>query len=120
MLTNISNYLQNKFLSRARNKLMMNWSNEDLLNRERQKREKIRVSENRSHKVFYYHQVDDPYSILVLPVLEKLKSSYQVDLECILVGSPPGQTVPEPSMFKAHCLNDVKNIAPWYGQDKKI
>ena len=23
-------------------------------------------------------------------------------------------------MFKAHCLNDVKNIAPWYGQDKKI
>ena len=54
MLTNISNYLQNKFLSRKRNKLMMNWSNEDLLNRERQKREKIRVSENRSHKVFYY------------------------------------------------------------------
>lgn len=120
MLTNISNYLQNKFLSRARNKLMMNWSNEDLLNRERQKREKIRVSENRSHKVFYYHQVDDPYSILVLPVLEKLKSCYQVDLECILVGSPPGQTVPEPSMYKIHCLNDVRNIAPWYGQDKKI
>ena len=60
MLTKISNYLQNKFLSRKRNKLMMNWSNEDLLNRERQKREKIRVSENRSHKVFYYHLVDDP------------------------------------------------------------
>ena len=99
---------------------MMNWSNEDLLNRERQKREKIRVSENRSHKVFYYHQVDDPYSILVLPVLEKLKSCYQVDLECILVGGPPKQTVPEPNMYKIHCLNDVRNIAPWYGQDKKI
>ena len=120
MLINIRNYLQNKFLSRARNKLMMNWSNEDLLNRERQKREKIRVSENRSHKVFYYHQVDDPYSILVLPVLEKLKSFYQVDLECILVGGPPKQTVPEPNMYKIHCLNDVRNIAPWYGQDKKI
>ena len=120
MLINIRNYLQNKFLSRARNKLMMNWSNEELLIQERQKREKIRVSENRSHKVLYYHQVDDPYSILVLPVLEKLKSCYQVDLECILVGSPPEQTVPEPSMYKIHCLNDVRNIAPWYGQDKKI
>ena len=97
-----------------------NCSNEELLIQERQKREKIRVSENRSHKVFYYHQVDDPYSILVLPVLEKLKSCYQVDLECILVGSPPEQTVPEPSMYKIHCLNDVRNIAPWYGQDKKI
>ena len=120
MLINIRNYLQNKFLSRARNKLMMNWSNEELLIQERQKREKKRVSENRSHKVIYYHQVDDPYSILVLPVLEKLKSFYQVDLECILVGGPPEQTVPEPSMYKIHCLNDVKNIAPWYGQDKKI
>mgnify|MGYP003311130856 CR=1 FL=1 len=45
MLTNISNYLQNKFLSRARNKLMMNWSDEDLLNRERQKREKTGCKE---------------------------------------------------------------------------
>ena len=60
MLINIRNYLQNKFLSRARNKLMMNWSNEELLIQERQKREKIRGSENRSHKVIYYHQVDDP------------------------------------------------------------
>ena len=120
MLINMRNYLQNKFLSRARNKLMMNWSNEKLLIQERQKREKIRVSENRSHKVIYYHQVDDPYSILVLPVLEKLKSFYQVDLECILVGDPPEQTVPEPSMYKIHCLNDVRNIARWYGQDKKI
>ena len=89
MLTNIRNYLQNKFLYRARNKLMMNWSDEELLIQERQEREKIRVSDKRSHKVFYYHQVDDPYSILVLPVLEKLKSFYQVDLECILVGGPP-------------------------------
>ena len=105
MLINIRNYLQNKFLSRARNKLMMNWSNEELLIQERQKREKIRGSENRSHKVIYYHQVDDPYSILVLPVLEKLKSCYQVDLECILVGGPPEQTVPEPSMYKIHCLS---------------
>ena len=23
-------------------------------------------------------------------------------------------------MFKIHCLNDVRNIAPWHGQDKKI
>ena len=120
MLINIRNYLQNKFLSRVRNKLMMNWSDEELLIQERQEREKIRVSEKRSHKVFYYHQVDDPYSILILPILEKLKSCYQVDLECILVGSPPGQTVPEPNMFKIHCLNDVRNIAPWHGQYKKI
>ena len=94
MLINIRNYLQNKFLSRARNKLMMNWSNEELLIQERQKREKIRVSENRSHKVLYYHQVDDPYSILILPILEKLKSCYQVDLECILAVSYTHLTLP--------------------------
>ena len=39
MLTNISNYLQNKFLARTRNKLMMNWSSESLMIQERRKRE---------------------------------------------------------------------------------
>ena len=57
MLTNISNYLQNKFLARTRNKLMMNWSSESLMIQERRKREEIRISENRPHKVFYYHQI---------------------------------------------------------------
>ena len=120
MLTNISNYLQNKFLARTRNKLMMNWSSESLMIQERRKREEIRISENRPHKVFYYHQVDDPYSILVLPILEKIKKSYRIDLECILVGNPPGKTIPEPTMFQIHCLNDVRNIAKWYGQERKI
>ena len=44
MLTNISNYLQNKFLARTRNKLMMNWSSESLMIQERRKREEIRIS----------------------------------------------------------------------------
>ena len=39
MLTNISNYLQNKFLS-TRNKLMMNWSSESLMIQERGEKER--------------------------------------------------------------------------------
>lgn len=120
MFINLTNFLKNKFMARSRNQLMMKWSSEKLLIKERKKREKLRISENREHKIYYYHQVDDPYSILVLPLLKKIKLKYNIIIECILVGIPPKKTTPEPDMFQIHCLNDVRNIAPYYGQKKKI
>ena len=120
MFINLTNFLKNKFMARSRNQLMMKWSSEKLLIKERKKREKLRISENREHKIYYYHQVDDPYSILVLPLLKKIKLKYNIIIECILVGIPSKKTTPEPDMFQIHCLNDVRNIAPYYGQKKKI
>ena len=84
MFINLTNFLKNKFMARSRNQLMMKWSSEKLLIKERNKREKLRISENREHKIYYYHQVDDPYSILVLPLLKKIKLKYNI---CLLYTS---------------------------------
>lgn len=113
-------FFNKKILARIRNKIIQRFTSEDNLLIERKKREDKRVAENRPHLIYYFHQVDDPYSILILPLIENLKNKYNIELEYILVGEPPNETIHEPSMYEMYCLNDVRNLAPWYGIDNKI
>jgi len=43
--------------------------------RAKKKREQKRLREGRSHEIFYFHQVDDPYSHLCAQILSSLKLS---------------------------------------------
>ncbi|MEC7830910.1 MAG: DsbA family protein [Pseudomonadota bacterium] len=114
------NFFDKKIISRARNKIIQRFVSENNLMAEREKKEKKRITENRPHEVYYFHQVDDPYSLLILPTLEELKNKYSIKLSCILVGEAPKETIHEPNMYELHCLNDVRNMAYWHGIDNQI
>ncbi len=67
--------------------------------------------------VFYFHQVDDPYSHIAVQKLDELRSRYRVDWRCHLV-SPPGAAFQgDPERFTSWALNDARSIAQFYGTD---
>jgi len=69
------------------------------------------------HRLFYFHQVDDPYSHLVAQILPRLLDRYDVVLEPRLVGPPPEDAAPERALLEAYARKDAADIAPGYGLD---
>jgi len=67
------------------------------------------------HRVFYFHQVDDPYSALAAQVLRPLLRRYDVLLEAELVGPPPDAAAPEREKLVAYARKDAGDVAPGYG-----
>jgi 2-hydroxychromene-2-carboxylate isomerase len=67
------------------------------------------------HRLFYFHQVDDPYSHLVAQILPRLLDRYDVVLEPRLVGPPPAEAAPERVLLEAWARKDAADIAPGYG-----
>ena len=60
---------------------------------------KRRVS-GRSHQVVYFHQIDDPYSHLLVQALARVQSSYDIDLELRIVPAPADDAAPSASRWK--------------------
>jgi len=69
------------------------------------------------HRLFYFHQVDDPYSHLVAQILPRLLDRYDVVLEPRLVGPPSEEAAPERALLEAFARKDAADIAPGYGLD---
>jgi len=67
------------------------------------------------HRVFYFHQLDDPYSQLAAQVLAPLVERYEVELVPMLVGPPPDAAAPERERLVAFSREDAAGIAPDYG-----
>jgi len=93
---------------------MTRFANLELQNKRRLLLEKKRNEDGRPHEVIYFHSVSDPYSYLVLQKLESLKTTYNINLNFVLVGEPPPLATPEPEFYKIYSLIDAKRIAPFY------
>lgn len=81
----------------------------------KQKREQKRSQEARDHVIYYFHQVDDPYSHLCAQILPLIRENYTVEVKSFLVPPPTKEAAPEPEMLMMHSLNDANMIAPHYG-----
>ena len=81
----------------------------------KKKREQKRLREGRNHVIYYFHQVDDPYSHLCAQTLPLIANTYDVEIKTFLVPSPTKEAAPEPDLLKSHSLEDAKIIAPHYG-----
>ncbi len=77
------------------------------------RREKLKLP----HHVDYFHQLDDPYSYLAAQVLERLCTTYAIELRIVIVGTPNAVDAPEPAMLANYALVDARNIAPYFGLD---
>lgn len=67
------------------------------------------------HRIEYFHQVDDPYSQLLVQLLEPLVSAYEVELIPQLVGPPSQANNPERARLAAYARKDAADVAPHYG-----
>ncbi|HKI75106.1 MAG TPA: DsbA family protein [Pseudomonadales bacterium] len=64
--------------------------------------------------VHYFHQVDDPYSHLVVQKLETLRSRYPIPFDVHLVGSPGPAYQGDASRYTAWARRDAGSIAEFY------
>jgi len=78
------------------------------------RREEKRQKANRSHTVYYFHEVNDPYSHLCAQILKPLTDHYEIDLVPLIVGKPPKSSTPETEMLMTHSIEDAVMIAPYY------
>ena len=67
--------------------------------------------------VYYFHQVDDPYSHITEQKLDELKEQYTVDFVRHDVSMPDAVFQGDEGRFRNWALQDAKNIAPFYKTD---
>lgn len=77
----------------------------------RAREEKRRRAAGEPHRVDYFHQVDDPYSWLLVQALPHLLSRYDVDMRCHLVSDPEDWAAPERAMLEAWSRIDAERLA---------
>jgi 2-hydroxychromene-2-carboxylate isomerase len=81
----------------------------------RARRETRRKKEKRPHVVEYFHQVDDGYSHLAIQVLQRLTSTYDIDLVPHLIPALRDDNIPEPELLHDMSRWDSAAIAPYHG-----
>ncbi len=67
------------------------------------------------HKVYFFHQMDDPYSHVVAQALPMLKARYQIDLQVIAVNAPDDDVAPERLALQNLSRRDAAKVAPYHG-----
>ena len=67
-------------------------------------------------ELHYFHQVDDPYSFLVVQHLQALEADYNLPLRTHLVRSDDQAYQGDAQRFAQWAYNDAKSIAPFYGE----
>lgn len=103
--TNIVSRLTESFLGEQR------------LRRAREKAERRRRKEGRPHVVEYFHQPDDPYSLLLVQALPAFAARYDVELRVWLTGPPPDWAAPERERLMAWSRIDAARLAAKAGLD---
>ncbi len=69
------------------------------------------------HRVLYFHEVEDPYSLLAAQAVAELSTRYDVTFECHLAGAEEWPSIPEPDLLAELGRRDCQAIAPHYGLD---
>jgi 2-hydroxychromene-2-carboxylate isomerase len=100
--------------------LLMPLISQRLLSREAQaarhaRAERQRVGRSDPHRVHYFHQIDDPYSVLAAHALPALVERYDIRLTCHLVGPPPDDAAPDRARLVAHSRRDAALLARHHG-----
>jgi 2-hydroxychromene-2-carboxylate isomerase len=74
-----------------------------------------RVKRGEPHVVDYFHQLDDPYSLLASQVLQRFAERYDVELRIHLIRATGGKSQPEFEKLATWARRDAELIAPYLG-----
>ena len=81
----------------------------------REKAEVKRSAQQRPHVLHFFHELEDPYSLLLAQAIPLLQSKYSVSVVQHLVGPPDDSAVPEREKLKAYSQQDASRLAIQYG-----
>lgn len=81
----------------------------------RAKAERKRMASGEAHRVDYFHQVDDPYSLLAVQMLPALREHYELDLKLRICGQLRDRNFPEPDLLGPMGCYDAGLVASHYG-----
>ena len=81
----------------------------------REKAEVKRSAQQRPHVLHFFHELEDPYSLLLAQAIPLLQSKYSVSVLQHLVGPPDDSAVPEREKLKAYSQQDASRLAIQYG-----
>ena len=83
--------------------------------RARARAESQRIKTGAPHAVEYFHQADDPYSVLAAQILDTFCERYDIELLRHEIRASGGKNQPELSKLDAWARRDAELIAPHYG-----
>ena len=66
--------------------------------------------------IYYFHQIDDPYSLIMAQQLERFGSMISLDIKPYLVRGPKDAFKGDASRFDEWALRDAVSIAPFLGE----
>jgi len=101
--------------TRIRSRFARTFASERYLNFLRGKARLARRLRGHAAVVHYFHQVDDPYSHLVVQKLDRLRSAYRLPFEVHLVSKATAAYQGSPEHFDNWALRDALSIAADYG-----
>ncbi|MDO8863068.1 DsbA family protein [Haliea sp. E1-2-M8] len=101
--------------SRMLNKLLDPERERKLLEEAEQERERSGAGHSGAgHVVDYFHQLDDPYSLLAAQCIGPLLAHYDIYMRWHLVPGPSGANLPEPELLSLLARKDAAAVAPFY------
>lgn len=65
-------------------------------------------------EILFYHRPDDPWSHLLLQVVPRLLTAYDITLRCITVPLPPREYYPRPDLVGRHAIHDARDLVRHY------
>ncbi len=69
----------------------------------------------REHRLDVFLKLDDPYSYLLVQVLESLRARFRVNICVYVVQTLPADMFPEPGMWATQAVDDARWLASLYG-----
>jgi 2-hydroxychromene-2-carboxylate isomerase len=102
--------------TRIRSTIMRLLASDFVLQRRRAKGRKQREAQGLDPVVYYFHQVDDPYSFIMAQQLTRFADIASVSIKPFLVSDPAAPYKGDASRFDAWAIADAANIAPFLGE----
>ncbi len=100
--------------AKIRSRMMGVLSSAAYANWQRTRARYLRLLRVEGPKVLYFHQIDDPYSHLVVQKLEALQDKYALPFVSYLVGQPEAEFKGDAEKFGTWARTDAASIAPFF------
>ena len=81
----------------------------------REKAEVKRSAQQRPHVLHFFHELEDPYSLLLAQAIPLLQNKFSISVVQHLVGQPDSSAVPERDKLKTYSQVDAARLAQQYG-----
>lgn len=109
-----------RLTTRLRSNAMRLLASDFILQRRRSRGRKRRVAQGQAPTIYYFHQVDDPYSFIIAQQLMSFSEASSVPIKPFLVSDPTDSFKGDAARFDAWAMEDANNIAPFLGEPLPI